>query len=65
MVQGSECYIGNRFVYLCLGNCETHGARLQPLYIPIALHHVHGVLKPLSRKMRTTFTETVPLHDYC
>jgi len=35
------------------------------LYIPIALHHVHGVLKPLSRKMRTTFTETVPLHDYC
>ncbi|WP_176699058.1 hypothetical protein [Clostridium sp. C105KSO13] len=34
------------------------------LYIPITLHHVHGVLEPLSRRMRTTFTETVPLHDY-
>ena len=35
------------------------------VYIPIALIHLHGILEPLSRKMRTVFTESVPLHDCC
>ena len=50
---------------LICDNLKTGVVSHPKVYIPIALHHVHGVLKPLSRKMRTTFTETVPLHDYC
>lgn len=47
----------NRFLYIDFCNILF-------LYIPIVLHHVHGVLEPLSRMMRTTFTRGIPLHDY-
>ena len=31
------------------------------VYIPTGVHHLHGVLEPASRKVRTTFTETEPM----
>lgn len=34
------------------------------LYIPTAVIHLHGVLEPVSRRMRTTFTAAVPLRSY-
>ena len=30
------------------------------VYIPTGEHHLHGLLEPVSRKVRTTFTETEP-----
>ena len=33
------------------------------VYIPLVLHHVHGILEPLSRRKRTTLTRGVPLHS--
>ena len=30
------------------------------LYIPSMLNHLHGQTVPVSRRMRTTLTETVP-----
>ena len=33
----------------------------QKVYIPTGVHHLHGVLEPASRKVRTTFTETEPM----
>ena len=37
-------------------------ARRQILYIPSMLIHLHGQAVPVSRRMRTTLTETVPLN---
>ena len=33
---------------------------LKGVYIPTGEHHLHGLLEPVSRKVRTTFTETEP-----
>ncbi len=35
--------------------------KLIKLYIPTGEYHLHGLLEPVSRKMRTTSTETEPI----
>ena len=37
--------------------CYQEGAEL---YIPLQMNHLHGLYEPVSRRMRTTLTETEP-----
>lgn len=38
------------------------GLSREKVYFPTGENHLHGLSEPVSRRMRTTLTETVPLN---
>lgn len=38
---------------------------LTEVYISLHMNHLHGIIEPVSRRMRTTLTETEPAHYVC
>ena len=43
-------------------NEELRKLNKRYVYFPTGENHLHGLSEPVSRRMRTTLTETVPLN---